>query len=188
MDAGLAITAEISSTPDVIASADRLILPGVGAFRACMDGLAAVDGLIEAMNDAVHRDGRPTLGICVGMQLLADTGLEFGERSGLGWIPGRVRAIDPAPGRRIPHMGWNTVTQVRPHGALNGLPLPEDFYFAHSFHFEAENADHVIGVTDYVGPLTALIGRDTIIGAQCHPEKSQLAGRRLITGFLAWQP
>lgn len=187
-DAGLSVSAEISSDPERVAAAERVILPGVGAFRACAEGLTSVDGLASALEHAALVEARPFLGICVGMQLLAERGLEFGETAGLGWIAGTVRPLEPAPGRRIPHMGWNTVRRDCEHGALADLPAADDFYFAHSFHFDVENDAHVLAYADYGGPIAAIVGRDNLLGCQCHPEKSQAAGRRLLTAFLRWRP
>lgn len=188
LDNGVSLETTISSDPDAVATADRLVLPGVGAFRACIAGLRAIDGLIPAMEETVLAAARPTLGICVGMQMLADHGFEFGSTPGLGWIPGQVRPLDVVPGRRIPHMGWNTVRVDQRHQALHALPLEDDYYFAHSFHFDVKNEPDALGFSDYHGAIVALIGRDNILGAQCHPEKSQMAGRRLLTEFLKWSP
>ncbi len=177
--------AVITADPEVVAKADRIVLPGVGAFKACMEALSAIPGMIGAMNEAVGQRGTPFLGVCVGMQLLADAGEEFGRHEGLGWVPGTVRRIEPTdPAIKVPHMGWNKVT-------LNGAPpLLEtgEAYFLHSYHFEAADPDHVAAVTDHGGPLVAAVVRDTIIGCQFHPEKSQTYGLSFLSRFLEWRP
>ena len=175
----------VTADPDMVAGADRIVLPGVGAFRACRDGLYGLSGVVEAMTDAVQRRGVPFLGVCVGMQLLADTGEEFGRHAGLGWIPGTVRLIEPAdPAIKVPHMGWNDVTPATPH------PLIEagEAYFLHSYHFVAANPADVLATTDHGGPIIAAVGRDTVVGVQFHPEKSQLYGLALLSRFLDWKP
>ena len=177
--------AVITADPEVVAKADRIVLPGVGAFKACMEALSAIPGMIGAMNEAVGQHGTPFLGVCVGMQLLADAGEEFGRHEGLGWVPGTVRRIEPTdPAIKVPHMGWNKVT-------LNGAPpLLEtgEAYFLHSYHFEAADPAHVAAVTDHGGPLVAAVARDTIIGCQFHPEKSQTYGLSFLSRFLEWRP
>ncbi len=185
---GLACRIAVTDDPDLVAGADRLVLPGVGAFAACMNGLAAREGLLEALQHGVLVERRPFLGVCVGMQLLATRGLEYGAHDGLGWTPGAVRPIEPAgPDIRTPHMGWNALQVETPHPLLDGLD-GEVFYFAHSYHFECENASFRYAVTDHGRPLTAAVGRDNIFGVQFHPEKSQRAGMDLIGNFLAWSP
>ncbi|MBJ7443843.1 MAG: imidazole glycerol phosphate synthase subunit HisH [Sphingobium sp.] len=160
----------ITADADVVARADRVVLPGVGAFRACRDALVAIPGMVEAMGEAVHKRGVPFLGVCVGMQLLAEAGDEFGRHEGLGWIGGTVRLMQPGDASiKVPHMGWNDVV-------LNGAPpllQRGEAYFLHSYHFEATDPAHVAAVTDHGGPLVAAVARDTIIGCQFHPEKSQ---------------
>lgn len=179
--------ADVTITADagVVAGADRIVLPGVGAFRACRDALVAIPGMVEAMAMAVNDRGVPFLGVCVGMQLLADAGEEFGRHEGLGWIPGIVKRIERAdPAIKVPHMGWNDVR-------LNGVPpLLEDgeAYFLHSYHFEADDPAHVAAVTDHGGPLVAAVARDTVIGCQFHPEKSQTYGLSFLSRFLEWRP
>ena len=177
--------AVITADPEVVAKADRIVLPGVGAFKACMEALSAIPGMIGAMNEAVGQRGTPFLGVCVGMQLLADAGEEFGRHEGLGWVPGTVRRIEPTdPAIKVPHMGWNKVT-------LNGAPpLLEtgEAYFLHSYHFEAADPDHVAAVTDHGRPLVAAVARNTIIGCQFHPEKSQTYGLSFLSRFLEWRP
>lgn len=177
--------AVITADADLVAKADRIVLPGVGAFRACRDALVAIPGMVEAMNEAVLERGVPFLGVCVGMQLLADAGEEFGRHEGLGWIPGTVRLIEPHdPAIKVPHMGWNDVT-------LRGNPpLLEagEAYFLHSYHFDVAQEDHIAAVTDHGGPLVAAVARDTIIGCQFHPEKSQSYGLSFLSRFLEWRP
>jgi glutamine amidotransferase len=186
-ETGLARHVAVTDDPDEIARADRLILPGVGAFAACMSGLATRDGVLEALEHAVLVEGRPFLGICVGMQLLAGRGEEFGGCNGLGWIPGAVLALAQSSEFRTPHMGWNTVASASPHPVFADLD-GEAFYFAHSFHFECENDAHIYGVTTHGHPFTSLIGRDNLLGAQFHPEKSQTAGLAFLGKFLGWSP
>ena len=172
----------VTADPDAVASADRIVLPGVGAFGACAANLRAVDGLEAALTDAVLARARPFLGICVGMQLMADAGKELGEHRGLGWIAGRVRKLDPGTmAAKIPHMGWNDVVPVTDD------PLIEsgEAYFLHSYAFEG---DHVTATTDHAGPVTAAIGRDNLLGVQFHPEKSQRYGLDLLARFLSWRP
>jgi imidazole glycerol-phosphate synthase subunit HisH len=182
----------VTADPDVVRAADRVVLPGVGAFADCRRGLEAVPGLHDALNEAVRGKGRPFLGICVGMQLLATRGLEHGVTEGLGWIAGEVRAIEPQDSRlKIPHMGWNTLTVTREHALLAGLPTgPQGLhaYFVHSYHFVPENRDDVVAETDYGGPVTALVAHENIAGTQFHPEKSQTLGLGLIANFLKWAP
>lgn len=175
--ADIAVTAD----PEAALSADRIVLPGVGAFGACAAGLRAIPGMAEALNMRVRAQGAPFLGVCVGMQLMADTGEEMGIHPGLGWIPGTVRAIEPAPGVHVPHMGWNDVVPTAPHPLIE----PGEAYFLHSFAFIGEG---VLATTDHGGLVTAAIGRDNMIGVQFHPEKSQRYGIALIERFLAWRP
>jgi len=182
----------ISSEPSDVAAADRVILPGVGAFADCRAGLEAVPGLLEALNTAVMEKQRPFLGICVGMQLMATRGLEFGATDGFGWIPGEVCHIEPDdPGLKIPHMGWNTLQLAREHALLEGIETGPDglhAYFVHSYHLVPEIRDQVIAETGYGGPITAMVARDHLAGTQFHPEKSQELGLRLLANFLKWQP
>lgn len=182
----------ISSDPKEVAAADRVILPGVGAFADCRAGLEAVPGLLEALNSAVMEKERPYLGICVGMQLMASRGLEFGVTEGFGWIRGEVRPIEPSePSLKIPHMGWNTLTVARPHALLEGIATGRDglhAYFVHSYHLVPESRDDVVAETDYGGPITAMVARDHLAGTQFHPEKSQTLGLRLLANFLKWAP
>ncbi|MGE0408169.1 MAG: imidazole glycerol phosphate synthase subunit HisH [Amphiplicatus sp.] len=188
--AGGAARVVVTADPQIVSTADRIILPGVGAFAACMTGLAAVDGMIAALEHAVLVAKRPFLGICVGMQLLAEKGREFGETPGLGWIPGVVAPLQPADPRfRVPHTGWNAVRARAPHPVLESLGHhPRDFYFNHSFHFEAENDAHILGVAEHGPRIAAIVGRDNLLGVQFHPEKSQAAGLALLADFLKWRP
>jgi len=174
----------VTADPDVVAKADRIVLPGVGAFAHCMEALSAIDGMVAAMEQRVRVAGIPFLGICVGMQLLADAGVEHGTTRGLGWIGGTVRAIAPAADLKIPHMGWNDVVPTQ------GAPLIEagEAYFLHSYHFDAANADDVLATTDHGGPLVAAVGRGNIMGVQFHPEKSQTYGINFLKRFLEWMP
>lgn len=175
----------VTADPIVVARADRLVLPGVGAFAACMGALSARDGLIAAMTETALVRKRPFLGICVGMQLLADRGLEFGETPGLGWIPGDVARLHPAdPAAKIPHMGWNALEGLGAHPLLNGLEEGAEMYFTHSFAFAPADPSHVIASVDHGGRFAAAVARDTIMGVQFHPEKSQTQGLRLLANFL----
>lgn len=179
----------VTADPGAVAAADRIVLPGVGAFGDCWGGLNALEGMVEALEEAVIRGGRPFLGICIGMQLMATRGLEHGEFPGLGWIAGEVTQLQPAdPSLKVPHMGWNELTVQRAHPVLDHLPAGAHMYFVHSYQFIAQNPAHVLATTDYGAPLTALIGRDNIIGSQFHPEKSQKSGLAFIEAFLRWRP
>lgn len=176
--------AEVELTPDRSAAeaADGLVVPGVGAFAACMANLTARDGLTEALDMAVQR-GAPFLGVCVGMQLLADSGLEFGITPGLGWIPGQVRRLEPRdPAAKVPHMGWNTVRPASPLFA--GLGFAPHMYFTHSFVFDPADPGDIAATADHGGPFVAAVARDNVMGVQFHPEKSQAAGQRLLANFL----
>ena len=178
----------LSSCPDRIAAADRVILPGVGAFAACRDALSR-NGLADAVEHSAIRRGVPFLGICVGMQLLATVGLEHGSTPGFGWIPGRVEPIQPKDAAlKIPHMGWNELDAVPGHPLFGGLPQPTDVYFVHSYQFVPEDPATVAARTDYGGELVAAVARDNLCGVQFHPEKSQSAGLRIIGNFLSWSP
>jgi glutamine amidotransferase len=185
------IESEIRTTadPDYIARADRIVLPGVGAFSACMDALDARKGLVQAMTVAVWDCGAPFLGVCVGMQLLASTGLEFGERGGLDWIPGEVGLLEPQdPHAKIPHMGWNTLEVTGAHPLFEGVTSDTHMYFTHSFAFRPDKADAVAALTDHGGRFAAAVAKDNMAGVQFHPEKSQESGLALIGRFLAWKP
>jgi glutamine amidotransferase len=182
----------VTSDPGVVRNADRVVLPGVGAFADCRRGLDQVPGMVAALSEAVRRRGRPFLGICVGMQLMAERGREYAVTDGLGWIAGEVCRITPEdPGLKIPHMGWNTLDVHRLHPLLDGIPLgPQGLhaYFVHSYHLRAEDPADLLAVSDYGGPITALVGRDNYAGTQFHPEKSQKLGLALIANFLKWKP
>jgi imidazole glycerol-phosphate synthase subunit HisH len=186
---GISTQIEVTNKPEAVAGADRVVLPGVGAFADCRRGVAAVPGLEAAMHEAVIVRARPFLGICVGMQLMADRGREFETVAGLGWIEGEVVAIKPRdPSLKIPHMGWNEIEPRADHPLVAGLGAGAHAYFVHSYHFRLGDAADLIAVTDYGGPLTAMIGRGNLVGAQFHPEKSQEGGLRLIGNFLRWRP
>ncbi len=191
-ESGAAVEPVLTNDPEVVRSAYRVVLPGVGAFADCKRGLEAVVGMREALEEAVHTRGRPFLGICVGMQLMATRGLEHGVTEGLGWIAGEVAHITPNdPALKIPHMGWNTLDVVTPHALLDGIPTGRNglhAYFVHSYHFVAANEAHVVARTGYGGPITAMVGRDNMVGTQFHPEKSQSLGLKLIANFLKWTP
>ena len=172
----------VTADPATIAAADRIVLPGVGAFGACAANLRKVDGLDAALREAALVKARPFLGICVGMQLMAEVGEEMGLHEGLGWMDGHVRLLDPAdPMAKIPHMGWNDVTLDRPHPIME----PGEAYFLHSY---AYTGDDVLATTDHAGPVTAAIGRDNLLGVQFHPEKSQRYGLAMLERFLTWKP
>ncbi len=182
----------LTSDPEVVRAADRVVLPGVGAFADCKRGLDAVPGMNSALHEAVMRRGRPFLGICVGMQLLATRGLEHGETAGLDWIAGDVVALAPDDTRlKVPHMGWNTLRPTRAHPLLAGLPLGDDglhAYFVHSYQLRPADPDTALALSDYGRPVVTAVARDTIAGVQFHPEKSQALGLALIGNFLAWRP
>jgi imidazole glycerol-phosphate synthase subunit HisH len=189
---GLAQPIVVTSDPAAVRRADRVVLPGVGAFADCRRGLDAIDGMVEALAESVRARARPFLGICVGMQLMAERGREYQVTQGLGWIPGEVDRITPSdPTLKIPHMGWNTLNARCPHPLLDGIAVgPQGLhaYFVHSFHLKpAEGAD-LVAEAEYGGPVTAVVGRDTMVGTQFHPEKSQRLGLRLIANFLKWKP
>ena len=191
-DAGIDQPILVTSDPEIVAAADRVVLPGVGAFADCRRGLDAVDGMVAALDEAVNRKGRPFFGICVGMQLLADRGREYEVTPGLGWIAGEVDRITPSdPHLKIPHMGWNTLTVARPHKLVEGLGLGAEgrhAYFVHSYAFNVALRADLVAEAEYGGPVTAIVGRDNIVGTQFHPEKSQKLGLALIANFLTWKP
>ncbi len=182
----------VTADPDVVAKADRVVLPGDGAFADCRRNLDAVDGMIDAIGTAIDERGRPFFGICVGMQLLATRGVEHGITPGLGRIAGEVRAVEPRdPALKVPHMGWNTLRATGRHPILDGIAVGEEgwhAYFLHGYHLLAEEPGDVVAVADYGGPVTAIVARGTIAGTQFHPEKSQRLGLKLIENFLAWSP
>ena len=181
----------VTADPEVVVNADRVVLPGVGAFRDCREGLEARAGLIEALEESVRQKGRPFLGICVGMQLMASHGLEHSKTSGFDWIPGEVVKVVPSDkGLKIPHMGWNELAILAGrHALLSGFgPDRPHAYFVHSYHLAAENPTDVLATAAYGGAITAAVGRDNMIGTQFHPEKSQRTGLALISAFLGWAP
>ncbi|MGV3652131.1 MAG: imidazole glycerol phosphate synthase subunit HisH [Devosia sp.] len=181
----------VTADPEAVRHADRIVLPGVGAFADCRAGLDAVPGMVEVLEEKVRWGGTPFFGICVGMQLLATEGREKTVTQGLGWIPGAVERIMPDGGLKVPHMGWNTLAVLRDHPVLAGIPDGPDglhAYFVHSYHLRAESAEDVVATAEYGGAITAAVARDTVFGTQFHPEKSQALGQRLITNFLRWQP
>ena len=191
-DAGLDQPIVVTNDPGKVVTADRVVLPGVGAFADCRRGLDAVDGMVAALEEAVHRKGRPFFGICVGMQLLAERGREYEVTEGLGWIAGEVDRIVPGdPQLKIPHMGWNTLNVARPHKLVEGLALgPQGLhaYFVHSYQLNVTERDDLVAQADYGGLITAIVARDNIVGTQFHPEKSQKLGLALIANFLKWNP
>jgi glutamine amidotransferase len=191
-EAGAAQRVDVTSDPDAVRAAERIVLPGVGAFADCRRGLDAVPGMVEALNEAVRGRGTPFLGICVGMQLMASRGLEYEATPGLGWIPGDVRRIAPADrALKVPHMGWNVLHPQRDHPLVEGIDLGPGglhAYFVHSYALEPADPGQVVAVADYGGPVTAIVARDNMVGAQFHPEKSQTLGLSLIRNFLAWRP
>lgn len=191
-DSGLSDTVIITADPEVVARADRVVLPGDGAFADCRRNLDAIPGMIEAINDTIDRRGQPFFGICVGMQLLATRGIEHGITAGLNRVPGEVRPIEPAdPRLKVPHMGWNTLAATRTHPLFDGITLGDNgwhAYFLHGYHLAADNAEDVLAVADYGGPVTAIVAKGVIAGTQFHPEKSQRLGLKLLANFLAWKP
>ena len=183
----------VTSSPREVAEADRIVLPGVGAFADCRAGLYGVPGMVEALQREVIERAKPFLGICVGMQLMATRGVEYGIHAGLDWIAGDVVRIEPKGqgGKdhlKVPHMGWNELRELRPHPLLAGIAERDHAYFVHSFQLKASQPETVLAVVDYGGPITAMVGRDNLAGTQFHPEKSQATGLRLIANFLRWRP
>lgn len=191
-EAGIDAIIDLTDDPDRVASADRIVLPGVGAYADCRAGLSAVPGMHQALTDAVETKGRPFIGVCVGMQLMSSRGLEKTISQGLGWIEGDVVEMRPAdPTLKVPQIGWNTLELHRPHPVFEGIKTGPDglhAYFVHSYHLAARNEHDVIATTDYGGAMTAFVGRDNMVGAQFHPEKSQTLGLALISNFLRWKP
>jgi len=188
-DRGLALEVKISGRAEDVRAASRIVLPGQGAFGDCKRGLAAVPGMIEALTETVIKEGRPFLGICVGMQLMAERGLEHGVHQGLGWLPGDVVAMTPADkALKIPHMGWNELVDLAPHPVLADLAPGRHAYFVHSYIMRCGERRHALASCDYGGPFAAIVGRDNIVGTQFHVEKSQAAGLTLIGNFLEWRP
>ncbi|TCT11915.1 glutamine amidotransferase [Tepidamorphus gemmatus] len=188
----LSLEIRVTDDPEIVRRCDRIVLPGVGAFADCRRGLARVEGLAEALVEAVEAKGRPFLGICVGMQLMAERGLEYETSSGFGWIAGDVVRLTPSdPGLKIPHMGWNTLELRGPHPLLEGIRTGSDglhAYFVHSYHLAAADPGDVVATADYGGPVTAMVARGNVAGTQFHPEKSQKLGLALIGNFLEWAP
>ena len=182
----------VTSDPDEVARAERIVLPGVGAFADCRRGLDSLDGMVDALNDAVRSRGRPFLGICVGMQLLAERGREYRVTQGLGWIGGEVDRLAPSDaGLKIPHMGWNTLNERKRHPLLESIPLGAQglhAYFVHSYQLVPTHPSDLIAEAEYGGPVTAMVARENVAGTQFHPEKSQKLGLRLIANFLNWRP
>ena len=179
----------VTSDPDQVRRADRIVLPGDGAFPACRAQLFDHRGLFEAMDEAVRLNARPFLGICIGMQMLARKGLEYSPTDGFDWISGTVTRITPShDGLKVPHMGWNDLMIDQPHPVLEGLGTGDHAYFVHSYHMKVSDPAHLLAHVDYGGPITAIVGRDNVVGTQFHPEKSQRAGLRLISNFLGWRP
>ena len=179
----------VSARPEDVARADRLVLPGDGAFPACRRALNEVPGLADALQEAVRANGKPFLGICVGMQMLASWGREYQDVQGFGWIDGEVVTITPnQPGLKVPHMGWNDLVIDQAHPVLAGIKTGDHAYFVHSYQFRVANPADLLAHVDFAGPITAIIGRGNVIGTQFHPEKSQAAGLRLIGNFLTWRP
>ncbi len=180
----------VTADPDAVRKADKIVLPGVGAFADCKNGLSSLPGMIDTLDEQVVKGGKPFLGICVGMQLMADVGIEFGETKGLGWIKGRVVVLDPKDqSLRIPQMGWNDLKLTQPgHPVLKATQPGDHAYFVHSYHFVADRPADVMAEVEYGGPVAAMIGRDNLVGVQFHPEKSQQVGLNLLSAFLAWRP
>ncbi len=189
-EANVGLDIQVSNKPEDVRKADRIVLPGVGAFGDCAAGLRAVDGMLEALTEAVHEQGKPFFGICVGMQLMAERGLEHGTYEGLGWISGDVVAIEPTDKNlKIPHMGWNElVFEDGIHPILAGLPQNPNVYFVHSYQFKPRDLFNRLAVVNYGEPVTAIVGKDNMVGTQFHPEKSQAVGLQVITNFLKWKP
>jgi glutamine amidotransferase len=191
-DSGQDTKVSVTSDPDDLRKAERIVLPGVGAFKDCRDGLKAVPGMWDTLEEQVMAKAKPFLGICVGMQLMASRGLEHDVTEGFGWIPGDVKPISPRdPSFKIPHMGWNTLDSRRPHALLDGIVLGENglhAYFVHSYHLDARDPADVVATTDHGATVTAIVGRDNLAGTQFHPEKSQALGLRLLANFLKWRP
>jgi glutamine amidotransferase len=189
---GSPLVIRVTADPADVLAAERIVLPGVGAFADCKAGLAAVPGMIEALEEAVHEKGKPFLGICVGLQLMAERGLEHGITPGLGWVEGEVRAIEPSdPALKIPHMGWNTLRLARAHPLFDGIPTGDEglhAYFVHSYHLVPDDTGALVATTNYGGDVTAFVARDNMAGSQFHPEKSQRLGLALIANFLKWKP
>lgn len=192
VEAGTNASVVVTADPEVVRGADRVVLPGVGAFGDCRDGLAALPGMTDALEDAVIHRAIPFFGICVGMHLMAKKGYEHGVHEGFGWLNGNVHALKPTDsGLKIPHMGWNTIELTNAgckHPVSSVLTADDHAYFVHSYHMELDEPSNLLGFADYGGQVTAIVGRDTMIGTQFHPEKSQKVGLKLISAFLEWRP
>ncbi|MDV6226070.1 imidazole glycerol phosphate synthase subunit HisH [Nitratireductor aquimarinus] len=191
-ESGIGAEISVTADADAVRAADRIVLPGVGAYADCRQGLSAVPGMVEAITDVALENGRPFLGICVGMQLMSERGLEKTVTKGLGWIAGDVVEMTPSdPELKIPQIGWNTIHVKHSHPLFDGIPTGEDglhAYFVHSYHFAARNEAEILATTDYGGTITAAVARDNLVGTQFHPEKSQALGLALIANFLRWRP
>lgn len=192
VEAGLSARIIVTSDADIVRAAGRIVLPGVGAFGDCIQGLSAVDGMVEALSDTVINRGKPFFGICVGMHLMAEKGFEHGEYSGLGWLSGSVNPLAPSDSTlKIPHMGWNTIELSEAgcrHPVSSVLASDDHAYFVHSYQMELADKSALLGCAEYGGPVSAIVGKDNMIGAQFHPEKSQAVGLKLISAFLEWRP
>ena len=188
-DGGTGQEIMVTADPSRVAEAERIVLPGVGAFADCMRGVSSIPGMVDALEDAVLKSGRPFLGICVGMQLLADVGREYGDHPGLGWISGDVVRLEPQePMLKVPHMGWNALSLLQPHALFEGMEDGTDVYFVHSYYIRPKQAEHILAATEYAGSIPAIVGRDNIAGTQFHPEKSQAVGLAFLERFLKWRP
>lgn len=191
-ESGIGAEISVTADADAVRAADRIVLPGVGAYADCRQGLGAVPGMVEAITEVALEKGRPFLGICVGMQLMSERGLEKTVTEGLGWIAGDVVEMTPSdPELKIPQIGWNTIHVKHSHPLFDGIPTGEDglhAYFVHSYHFAARNEAEILATTDYGGTITAAVARDNLVGTQFHPEKSQALGLALIANFLRWRP
>jgi len=191
-EGGSPLKIKVTAEPDEVRAAERIVLPGVGAFADCRQGLVNIHGTIEALEESERQRGKPFLGLCVGLQLMAERGLEHGLTPGLGWIGGEVRAIAPSdPSLKIPHMGWNTLDIAKQHALFEGIPTGTaglNAYFVHSYHLVPSGAETLVATTNYAGPITAFIAKDNMAGSQFHPEKSQTLGLALIANFLKWKP
>ncbi len=188
-ESGLNTPVIVTSDPEVVRAADRIVLPGVGAFADCWRGLNATTGMIEVLREQVTQNGKPFMGVCVGMQLMASVGREYKDCEGLDWIPGEVIKMDPQDQKlKIPHMGWNELKVLKKHPVLEGLEDGTHIYFVHSYHYVPENKEHVLAEVNYGHEITAVVSKDNMIGTQFHPEKSQEAGLKLFANFLKWKP
>ena len=188
-DSGTGHEIVVTEDPSRVADAERIVLPGVGAFADCMRGVSSIPGMVDALEEVVLKRGKPFLGICVGMQLLADVGREYGDHPGLGWIPGDVVRLEPQePALKVPHMGWNALSLLQPHALFEGMEDGTDVYFVHSYYIRPKHAEHILAATDYAGSIPAIVGRDNIAGTQFHPEKSQAMGLAFLERFLKWRP